>query len=73
MSNQPQHQDLRLVPISDEHITLIRTGDLDQILTGIGYILNAYDAAPPMTHISALAYMRDVHWWRNETSDLDAA
>lgn len=72
--NQPDHhQDVRLVPISDEHINLIRTGDVDQIMRGIAYILTAYDTAPPMTHISALAYMRDVHWWRNETSDLDAA
>lgn len=73
MTHPPTTPDVRFVPITDQHIRDIRHGDETAILNAIAYIVHAYDTAPPMTHISALSYMRDVQWWRHTTSDLDNA
>lgn len=68
--SQHNYTDIRLIPITAEHISMLTSEDANQIVKAVRFVLQAYDRSPPLTIDQAMVYTHDVEWWRREISDL---
>lgn len=68
--SQPEFTDIRLIPVTAEHHAALTSADAVQLTFAVGYIISAYEKAPPLTFTQAQAYASDTEWWRNEIADL---
>jgi len=63
-------EDIRLIPITADHIKMLTSEDANQIVRAVRFVLHAYDTSPPLTLDQAMVYSQDLAWWQNEISDL---
>lgn len=64
------YTDIRLVPMTAEHLDALNSTDPQRIATTVVYLIRSYEASPPLTHQQAMVYTTDLRWWQDEISDL---
>jgi hypothetical protein len=67
------HTDVRLIAVSQQHIDKLRSDDADEIISGLRYVLLAYEESPPLSLESSVAFINELRWWRDQTRDLHEA